>query len=212
MKLSKQATEILQTLTGKVRLMSTEQIARTWWCDTASPVANARRALRRLKEARLVELESHLVRPELELREPVLSSLPGGPEPELGKVAYALRARWSKPPVPVELVRATKEANRLVGGIIGGFRSRVSELTHDFHLAAVYLHYRRAEPDVAKKWVCENQLRFENRGELAEVPDALVREEVNAAPRLVVEFGGSYRKQKLKLLHDAYSHVPYVIW
>lgn len=201
--------EILETLTNRVRTLSISQIAKSFWSGQKNSERNAAKRLEQLKGANLLEIRSVLGRQEIPLLQPVVSWSPGETAPDLGRASWTLRKRWKQAQVvPTEIVIATKEAQREFAGSIGGYFPRNSEVTHDIHLGSVFLnHYRNR----AEQWISEAQLREEgNRGDT--IPDAIIRREYGASPTLIVEFGGSYRKEKLVSMIESYNETPYVIW
>ena len=185
---------ILSVLTNRVRVLSLSQVGRTWWADGRDPERNARRRLTELERAGLVECFDELIRPELPLQQPVLIWQPGLPEPDFGSSSRLLQARWRDPIVRTECVIATARAGRAFGGK-GGRRPRKSEVTHDVHLAAVFLRMREELPTRAASWTPEAQLPT---GPGIKVPDAIVRD---GRYFTAIEFGGEYSSQKLKRFH-----------
>ncbi len=142
-------------------------------------------------------------------RAPLFCWEPHDPEPNLGAVSYRLKSRWTEPVEPTDVFIATKQANRILGGYIGGRKPRPSETTHDIHLGTVYLWYRENRPEHAAAWVSEHKLYAETRpGE--RLPDAVIRP--GKQTTLVVKFGGGYSKYKLEAFHQTLSELPYEIW
>ena len=190
--------------------MSDNQVGRTLFASTASPAANARRMLAKLANAGLVHLFRAPAHPEISLREPVISWAPGGLMPDLGHVAYVLNRRWTRPPVLTTCVCATRKGRNLFNGR-GGKPPEV-KLTHDLHLAAVYLALLRSDPVAAKYWISEEQVRLERERLDERIPDAIVRKP--GAPPRVIEFGGTYKKPKLEAFHRhcSFHSLAYEIW
>lgn len=91
-------------------------------------------------------------------------------------------------------------------------RSRVSEATHDLHVAGVYLWYRSQRPIEAATWATEDARpsRKTRPGEI--VPDATVRD--RAGGKRLVDFAGEYRRDKLQRFHAYCSarNLPYELW
>ena len=202
--------ELLQALTRHVRVLTLEQVARTWWSHTKRPKNNAQKRLRKLEEEGLVECFTMLARPEIELSGPVFRWSPGDPEPDFGPIAYRLQRRWKGPFVPTQAVIATRKAKRDYAGSNGGRMPRDSETTHDIHLAQVYLRLRKEQPELLEGWVSEAQQYAEGGGKNARLPDVIIRESGN--PRLLIEFAGAYSKQKLQAFHVEAEHLPYQLW
>lgn len=202
--------ELLQSLTRHVRLLTLDQVARTWWSHTARPKSNAKKKLNQLQKQGLVHCFTILARPEIKLSAPVFVWTPGDPAPSFGPIAYRLQSRWKGPLVPTEVVIATKQAKRECGGYIGGRKPRDSEATHDVHLAQVYLRLRKTQPELLAGWVSEAQQYAEGGGKNARLPDAIIRSE--GSPRLLIEFAGAYSKQKLQAFHGESQQASYQLW
>lgn len=205
--------ELIGLLTRRVRVLSLAQIARTWYADRVDPVRGARRRITDLARAGLVETMTTMAHPELMLEQPELAWHPGDAEPEFGGLSYRLRQRWNQPLQNTLLVLATKGANQRFGGFLGGRRPRRSEVTHDLHLATVFLWYQTQRPAWAKRWQPEQEQYARGGGRGARLPDAIIRDRDRARGRdLIVEFGGAYSKLKLAQFHAALGHLPYQIW
>jgi len=206
--------QILEVLTKRVRVLSLDQIARTWWTGSSNPPRIARERLRTLSAQGLVEVQLLPAYPELPLTSPVLSWHPKQVEPDFGAVSFKLQSRWKKDPVLTTCVSATKLAVSRFGGH-GGRAPRAVELSHDIHMAAVFLRYRERHPEILKHWTFEEQVKAERRRDLAprglKLPDAFLRLPEGSR---AVEFGGAYSKEKLLAFH-AYCkeyQFPYEIW
>jgi hypothetical protein len=209
-KLTTRDSEILDTLTQRVRVLTLDQVARTWWAAVAQPEAGAQRRLRELERAGWVHNFTVVAHPEIPLLHPVASWHPGAVSPDFSTIAYELRSRWRLSVTPVNCVIASTKAGRHFGGHGGRF-PRQTEQTHDIHLAAVYLHIRSATPHLARHWESEAEI-VEQRGNVSEkLPDAIL-----ALPtgKRVIEFGGAYAKEKLQAFHQycAQNELPYEVW
>lgn len=201
---------ILDTLTRRVRVLSMDQVARTWYAKTVRPIQNAVKRLRSLEVAGLVEQFSMPARPELVLGGPLLTWHPGGKRPDWERLSYRLTARWNKPAVPTPLIIATRSAGTWLGGF-GGRRPRRSEVSHDLSFAGVYLHWLRCNPSQRDDWISEARLRHLGFGDQARLPDALVQRD---GRRTVIELGGAYSADKLREFHGfcADRGLPYELW
>jgi len=173
--------------------------------------ARAHAAVFELEERALLSSRCVLARPTLILGGPLVQWLPGDELPDFGAVAYRLRRRWREAVEPTEIVVATRKAKRRFGGFGGERWPRPSEISHDVSLAGVYLWYRAYKPEEAECWIGEAQLYTEGWGMGERLPDALIRRNDGDIER-VVEFGGSYRKQKLEAFHREMCEFPYEIW
>lgn len=198
---------LLPVLASPVRVMSETQIGRTWFPSASK--AELQAVLRWCEENHYVVRHPALVHPELPLSEPLARWSPGDAPPDAASVAYALQIRWCKPLVKQTVYTAARRTLRLYGGP----RQREGrlnhfQLTHDLMVSALFLLFRQTEPDRAETWISEDLLP-KRRG--AKQPDALVQ--TNAGP-LFIEFGGSYRAERLRKLHRhcASTGIAYEIW
>lgn len=203
--------EILATLARRVRVLSTAQVARTWWRASLDAIGDAQARLSVLAEAGCLELASLFARPELAVSAPLATWQPGLPCPDLGAVAYCLQSRWTEPARPTRCVVASNSTGTRYGGRGGRF-PRGTEVTHDLHLARVYLLMREELPIRAASWEHEDvapRLHHEAEGE--KVPDAIVRDGLH---RTAIEWAGAYPKTKLLAFH-AYCderRLAYELW
>ena len=201
--------EVLLSLTAKVPLLTLPQVASTWF-EGDEP--SAAESLKKLEAKRLLNRLKVSARPELELPGPIVRYEPGMAAPNFGPVAYQLRSRWTQAPVEQSIYVATSNARRVFGGYLGGRKPRPSDLTHDIHLAQVYLRYRIEKPEIANAWVPEAELMAENRMTGRRVPDSAIYLGGSESPTLFIEFGGAYPKKKLVTFHAACRATAYEIW
>lgn len=194
--------EIIDCLREHVRLLSIDQIARTWWEGQRHQITSARKRMLRLAAANRVTVKRRLARKEIPVTYPVISFCPTRPtEPSFQDAARQLKNRWlSQPSSPVDIVLHPK-----------AYSPRTSEVTHDIQLSAVYLHYRATKPELIKNWIPERVIRQELAGKKGDISDAQIRD-ISGKVVLTIECGGSYRAEKLKLFHEANKETPYVIW
>lgn len=203
--------EILQTLTLRVKLLTTEQVARTWWSSSADPVHNARKRLRALADENLIDPISILAHPELPLTGPVVSWSPKLPTPDFGAVSYRLRSRWEEPFSSVSAVLATRQTANFFGGDPGR-HPKAAEQNHDVHLAAVYLHIRLHRPAWTDHWISEQRIKRSRPDAPGEkLPDAMVED---SGRKIAIEFGGAYTKEKVQGFHEFCQRkgLSYELW
>lgn len=188
--------QILDTLTQRVRVLGVSQVAQTWWVGTENAIENARRRLGVLADAGHVHLTRILAQPVIPLENPLVTWRAPEPIPDFGPVISCLRRRWNYPVQPTAAVLATKSAAASLGG--HAQPPRLSEGTHDLHVAEVFLRLYRANPARSRKWVPEAKLA-DGRTRTGRVPDALLS--LPGRP-VVIEVGGaSYDKEKLRGFH-----------
>lgn len=201
---------VLDALTRRVRVLTLEQLARVWWRGDHRAARSRLRELERAGWVRSLDLLAH---PILELVEPAASWSPSRPAPIFTELAHRLGSRWKLPPRVHRAVVATTEAGvRLAGH--GGRVPRPAEASHDIHLTEVYLRLLRADPDLAKTWLSEEELYSQGYGRGTNLPDAMVLAPGNGAVPTVIEFGGAYRASKLEQFHRFCQRrsLPYEVW
>lgn len=189
--------DVLHTLATKVRILSLDQIARTWWPHARDPAAAARRRLEALAESDLLTFEPLWARPELALTEPLATWQPGLRRPDLGQLAPLVRSRWEKPALRTPCAFATRAGSLRFGGE-GGRSPREAEVTHDLHLARVYLLMRTELPTRAQSWVAEEGIAAARIDRVQKLPDAQV---TDGTHQTAIEFAGAYSLEKLSAFH-----------
>lgn len=208
--LNERDREFLEVLTRRVRVLSLDQVARTFWVGTATAHALAEARLEQLAAAGLVERTVMMVHPELPLEAPLTTWQPDMPRPALPELSRRLRARWRMADVATPLFVATAAAAAQLGGH-GGRAVRTSEATHDVHLAAVYLRMRSELPTRTRSWRSEAVLLAEGKGRREKLPDAMV---TDGRSETAIEFGGSYAADKLSAFHAHCDRrrIGYEVW
>lgn len=203
--------EVLEAVAFKVRMLSLDQVARAWWGRGENARRLARRRLRRLVDAGLLERHEVLARPLLELTGPLISWAPGDPDPDVGAVSYRLQSRWSKPPRRTTVFVASGRAVRELGGR-GGKLPTLGQETHDLHTSELFLRRRELSPEEAHRWVGEEALKpHRERGE--KLPDAVLVDE-HGEIELAIEFAGSYSANRVAEFHNdcLERELPYELW
>lgn len=206
---SQEAERLLETLTSKVRILSVEQVAMGFIPYADHPGEEAAKLVHALKKHDLVETHASVLHPLLPLTDgPVFRWTPGEAAPNFSRIAWQLRSRWKSLPKAMLICRATTKARELMRGTVGGRRARATELRHDLHVAEMYFHLQRTAPHLAATWIHEDTLLAQGlrHNDGRPIPDAVVGDGD------VMEFGGSYKAEKLRVLHASYAHSPYTIW
>jgi hypothetical protein len=209
--LTERERDILSALSSRVRMLSFEVVLREWWPPSKAAKTNARLRLSELVEAGLLVRERALARPLLPLAEPVFRWKPGEDAPACGELSWAMQKRWTEPAREIAVYLATRRAAAIFGGKAEGRIKNLSQVTHDIHLAALYLRFRREAPTLAAGWVGEEI--FAPTRERQKLPDAMLYDG-QGRPRLVVEFGGAYPTERVKAFHEdcAARGLPYELW
>ena len=109
------------------------------------------------------------------------------------------------------MVRATRLATRVVGGVSGQFRQPL-QLQHDLGVTEVLIR-RQQEPTHC--WIGEDAYRaLWQRRPNQKVPDAVILDVEEEVCR-VIEFGGQYSRERLQSFHQFWicrNRTPYEIW
>ena len=201
--------DIIRVLSHRVRFLSLEQIARMWWNAGPQSVATAEARMEQLEKSYYVRSLKVRCHPELPLQTPIHLWNPGDPTPDFGAIAYRLQKRWTQPMRRIKIYVTTDHVTARASVECGCLRSPL-QAGHDLHVATVYLKLRETWPEGAERWEGEDGLRF---GFGHKVPDAIIRHPKQHI-QTIVEFGGSYRKGRVKEFHEFWAarNVPYMIW
>jgi hypothetical protein len=197
---------LVEGLLFRFRLL-TPALAACLWGTSA---AYAGRRLTLLHARGWVDATRVLARPVLDLTAPVATWRPGEQAPDFGAISYRLRARWSEPPRLATVYLPTKKAARLFGGPGGRFDYPL-QATHDLHVAALFVRLNAEDPEAASRWRGEEWIRLgRKKGKVCDAWIVGAREK----PVLAVEFGGSYRADRVAAFHRGMDlrHLPYQIW
>ena len=194
--------QIIEILTTRVRCLTLEQIARTAYPRAKNPLTAARQWLGRMGRANFVTLQTFPVHPELSLTAPLLDYHTGDPAPNFDAISWSAQSRWKEPPVMSLVVKATNEALKRTGGSLKQRPLRLREVTHDLHVASVYLRLLENNPELAAHWIHEDAMgdsQPETCGSAR--PDAVL----DGPEKIIVEFAGSYSAKKLRALAADYA-------
>ncbi len=187
--------EIVQTLVYKVRLLTNRQIHAAWW-GTQCSRDSATRRLKMLRDAGLLDRYDVLARPMLTLCSPIYTWIPNGAEPDFVRAAHITRNRWVSPPEVQTVYVASRFAGNWLGG--AGGRLRRNDVTHDLHVAGLYLLFRSTRPADAHAWVGEDLVP--KAGWKQKDPDAWLKDRADLKSR-VIEFAGAYDEDRLADFH-----------
>jgi hypothetical protein len=211
MTLTERDERLIQTLLWKVRLLSFEQITRTWWPDTESARTNAKRRVRKLIDNKIIVREHAFARPLLQLEAPVFRWKPGKAGPDYEKLSYELQSRWVEEPRRLSVYFASQRAANILGGNALGKIKNQNQVTHDLHLSELYLKLIKEEPKLAEAWAGEDVIAPTRVHQ--KLPDAILLDSTKH-PRLVMEFGGAYPPDRVQAFHEdcAARGLPYEMW
>lgn len=199
---------IVRALAVKVRLLSLEQIAATFW-PQAQTADRARRRLTALKRRGLVDRLEVLARPLREVGEPTFSWTPGEESPDERVVARHLRAPPEKPR-PTTVYVATKQGRRRFAGKLD-LRLDRRHVTHDLHVAAIYLRLLQADPGAAEAWLGEDARG--KAGYRVVDPDAVIGPRSHSPP-IAIEVATNYDHRRVRRYHDCCEErgMAYQLW
>lgn len=199
---------ILHALVHCVKLLSIKQVARTWWHGSSQ--SSPRKRLAALSQAGLVRAIQLLASDEVPLAGPVSCWRPGDAAPDFFAVSRMARQRWRASVRPTACVVATPLSALRLGGVVR--ESRMSEATHDLHVAQVYLVKLSSMPLVAARWEGERCRPDLPPRTGDKVPDAIVH---SAGRSIAIEIvGESYTAQKLFRFHEYCNgrRLEYELW
>ena len=199
LRLTSRDYEILDHLSSAVRLFSLDQIARTWWSDSADPRKLAEDRIRRLARAGWVERYSVMVRPMPEMVAPVACWRPGQHAADFGQIAWRVQSRWKKGARKCLVAVATNRATKFRTGKPARRIKQYFQLTHDLGVAETFLRFRETRPAEATLWKGEGIISPLRRRR--KVPDAIIAGDFIWPPHLVVEFAGSYSRERIQVFH-----------
>ncbi|MBX3323914.1 MAG: hypothetical protein KF757_13090 [Phycisphaeraceae bacterium] len=216
LRLTDRDEEVLVTLATKVRLMTLDQIVRTWWGRTPASTATrtaSRRLLRLVSSGHLATMRRP-ARSELRLTAPLAVWKPGRPKPAFASLAQVGRSRLRGPVRSTRIYLASPGTARRICGVTTR-PPRLGEVTHDLHVATVFLYFRLHRAPEAARWRAEwmpdpARLAGKRRTPTA-TPDALIE---RARHPTAIEFVGHYTPDKLLRLHEhcAARHTTYELW
>lgn len=198
--------DIVSTLTCRVRVLSLDQIRRSWNQSTEV----VRRQLARLVAGKLIHTAEWNVVPPLIGRTPLFVWKLGDASPDAWRLSLTAQARWRRSAVRHTVYQATDLAARLFGSSAGR-PTRIYERQHDLLLAEVFVRYREELPLLAGYWVGEEALPKAEYG--VKNPDAFLIDD-EFRPRRVIESAGAYSQQQVETFHEycRLAQLPYELW
>lgn len=203
--------EILDALLWKIRLLTLGQAARGWWTDAESGRRHARKRLGLLTDAGLLLRVQAPVRPVTPLIEPLVRWRPGEPPPNFHALSWRCQKRWTEPPRTTLVYCASPKAIRLLGGSVKGEIKEPGKISHDAHLAEVFITLKLASLSLAESWRGEDALAPSRVGQ--KLPDAMLCDSLGQ-PHTAIEFGAGYPAVRIREFHDdcAARSLPYELW
>lgn len=206
--LSAAATDLLETLTRRIRLISLGQLKRLWSISNRNRRTFERR-LSRLCAAGWLEVHTinvHVLSPAA----PLFLWQPGGEEPDANTLARESQDRWNFPTAPTTVCVASRRTANLFGSTSIGL-PKLEHRDHDLLLASVFVIYRLQRPQLASSWIGEHARP--KAGYQVKDPDAFL---MNGEGRVlrVIESGGRYRPSQIESFHEycAGEQLSYELW
>ncbi len=208
MRLRQRDLTLLEALALRVRLISQRQAADAFWHGHA---ANARRRLSQLASCGMVTRNVVNAQPLPEIIEPVVRWQPGLASPDADRVAYQLQTRWRFRALRPTVVYFPTPKTVLQFGGNERSQTKLTQITHDLGVTAVWLRYASQDSNMTAMWIGEDILaptRIHQK-----LPDAALVDQ-QGEPKLLIEFGGSYGPERIVDFHDdAESRgLPYHLW
>ena len=200
---------LIQTLAIKLRLMSLQQIANTFF---GGQIANASRRLKTLEHGRYMLRHRTVVRHLPAPKEPLVAWTPGQDTPQFTKTVYMLGRRWiGRPTRLTSLYLVGPRASAALGLKPHQRLPHVLQASHDLGLAATYLHFLENRPELAMHWVGENSMNTNPRE--GQVPDAIIAN-TDQTLSMAIEFGGQYTAKRLHRFHNHCKkrRLTYELW
>lgn len=202
---------ILEAVCRRVRLLSLPLVVTGWGSATRGRHERMRAVLRRLVTDEWLTTCTALACPLLDLEFPLATWRPGRCAGDMDELSRTCRRRWTRPPEPVRLYLAGPRAVATWGGKLRQGVPHIGQVTHDLHVAAVYVRFLRCRPAAAQSWVGEDTLR-RARARLKR-PDALLVD-ATGRPTWAIEFAGRYSPHRLRRFHEfcAAQGLSYELW
>jgi hypothetical protein len=201
--------DLLEALTRRIRVAAVFQIVALWWTN-ARVRTTARARLKELAAAGWLELHRINARPLPTTVVPLIVWQPGEDDQHAEQAAATIRERRNIAAEPIEVCVASAKAANLFGSSARGLPS-FERRDHDLRLAAVYCHYRKTHPDLARSWVGDHA-RLPNQ-ELPTNPDAVLLDARRRITR-VIESAGEWNASQINAFHEfcLANDLPYELW
>ena len=202
--------DLLACLARGVRFVSLDQVARGWFVGQQTAHLQARRRVNRLCRAGWLHQHTVLARPIEKLRAPCVVWRHDLPTADFRQLARWLHRRAQRSAISTNIVVATHRSRILWGHGTRGAKIKLTQMTHDLHVAEIFLRYReRGLP--LDSWLSED--RLPRSWALRVKPDALL---INSHGDFLraIEYGGDYSSERLLALHRELARwpLPYEIW
>lgn len=204
--------DILEALTHKVRVLTTEHIVLGWWQGMEQARGEVERLMKRFDQLGLVERLQVFAHPYVDFLPPQYTWRPGDPDPsdeQIEALANFFQGRWNQPEIKFEVYVATRRTANIMGSYAKD-PPEDAQWTHDLHVGMLYARMKR---DIEKgKFVLPGgTTQIVGEGALPKLgkqinhmkdPDLFWVDERGQAT-WVHEFAGGYDR---KHLHELHTH------
>ncbi len=203
--------EMLVVLARDLHMLSLWQLARAWWTANRRGLRRAREAARGLAENDWLNWHELLARPISSLAQPLVVWSPDQQPPDFSELAARLHRRARASAAVTTVVTASQKTRSLFGRGDAPCRPRLTQTTHDLHVAEVFLTRRAWGFGKRQAWVLEDY--FPDHWPIRIRPDALLVDQQGRFLR-ALEYGGDYSVGRLRPFHGAltYLQLAYEIW
>lgn len=203
---------LLEVLANPLRCLALVQLTRSPLGSHRCSSRRAAQSARQLASSGWLRMSKLFARPLRSLPRPLCQWRHAAPTPDFRALSRHLHQRASLPAALTTIVSATAKTCTLFGARrCSAARIKLTQTTHDLHVAEVFLHYAARGFAPGLHWVGDDDLP--DIWPLRQRPDALLVDDAGQFVR-AVEYGGDYLQQRLTDLHDGLSSIPlsYEIW
>jgi hypothetical protein len=203
---------LLDLLANHVRLLAVAQVVRASLAGQRYTRRHAASLAQQLVDSGWLRMSEILARPLRPLHRPLCLWRHSEPMPDLLGLSRRLHQRASFSAAQTVVVSATRKTQAMFGNSRGiASPIKLTQATHDLHVAEVYFHYAARGFQSGIRWVSEDC--FPETWTLRQRPDALLIDDAGEFVR-AVEYGGDYSWERLAELHDGLASIPlpYEIW
>lgn len=209
MNLTDRDLDLFETLTWRIRVAAVSQVVELLWPDVKGRTT-PRNRLNKL--AATGWLERHRINARLlsTADTPLIAWRPGEDVPDAQQAAARIRERRHIAAAPIDVCVPSARTANLFGSSARSL-PRFEHRDHDLRLAAVYCHYRKSRPELARGWI-GHHARLPDQ-HFSRNPDAVL---VDAQDRItrIIESAGEWNAGQIKAFHEFCfdNDLSYEIW
>ena len=133
--------EILVALVWHLRVLSVEQIARTWWQGQATANRRATDAIKARQQSGWLHVRELISRPTVPLEGPLVCWEPGQRAPDFEDLSRLLHRRARTAARKIMVVSATRKSRQLYGVAGSAQRPKLTQVSHELFVAEVFIRY-----------------------------------------------------------------------